>query len=538
MISISGDSASKGIAMGSLRIFKSGAKVERMLVSDVEAESERFLEAVHEAKRQLNSLKRKANSETIENGAQILEAHEMLMDDENFKGEIIDYIKEECVNAEYALVRVTNDLSEEFASLDDDYISGRSADIRQVSSRLLTILSGKDMDFSANHGPEIVIADELTPGEIVYMGKKKLAGCIIRQGAYNSHASIILRSMGIPAVIGVEVNPDLLKDGMTAVVNGNDGSVILDPTEEIASAARKEIVEQAEKTKKLAELKGVRTRTGSGREVLVSANIGSVLGADNALLNDAEGIGLFRSEFLFLGRNRMPSEDEQFEAYKTVAQKMEGKRVVIRTLDMGADKQVPYIMMRPEVNPALGMRGIRLCFKEKEIFKTQLRAILRASVYGNIAIMYPMIVSDKEVLTAKALLNEAVDELKERNVEYKVPKQGVMIETPAAVMIMNELCDVADFFSIGTNDLVQYSLALDRQSPGRNGYGDMHHPAIIRMIDMCVKTAREHGKHIGICGELGADTTLTRHFVETGIDELSVAPSMVLKIREEILNLE
>ncbi|MDE6052633.1 MAG: phosphoenolpyruvate--protein phosphotransferase, partial [Lachnospiraceae bacterium] len=438
------------------------------------------------------------------------------------------------VNAEYAVAITGDNFAGMFAGMDDEYMQARAADVKDISARLVRNLSGQGaVDFSTME-PSIIVADDLSPSETVQMDKKKILAFVTVHGSTNSHTAILARMMSIPALIGVEMDLNQIQTGMTAVVDGTAGEVIFEPTEFQCSEAEKKIKNEKEKLRLLQELKGKKNETSDGRTINIYANIGSVSDVGYVLENDAGGIGLFRSEFLYLGRDDFPSEEEQFQAYKQVVQTMGQKKVIIRTLDIGADKQADYFELGKEDNPALGYRAIRICLKQPEIFKTQLRALLRAAAYGNLSIMYPMIISAEEVKQIYAIVKEVEQELKEAQIPHRIPEQGIMIETPAAVMVSDELAELVDFFSIGTNDLTQYTLAIDRQNQRLEDFYNPHHKAILRMIKMVVDNAHKCGKWAGICGELGADTELTQEFVNMGVDELSVAPPMVLRVREKV----
>ena len=443
-------------------------------------------------------------------------------------------IRNEMVNAEYAVAVTGDNFAEMFASMDDDYMQARSADIRDISNRLVQNLCGHAPVDMNDMEPSIIVADDLSPSETVQMDKDKILGFVTVHGSTNSHTAILARMMNIPALIGVPVELDALQNGMQAVVDGFAGTFVVEPSKEVCEQTKARMAEEAEKQQLLQQMKGQETVTKDGRQVHLYANIGSVSDIASVLDNDAEGIGLFRSEFLYLGKTDFPTEEEQFNAYKQALQLMAGKKVIIRTLDIGADKQVDYFNLGQEDNPAMGYRAIRICLKQPEIFKTQLRALLRAAVYGNLSVMYPMITSTEEVEQIFAIVEEVRAELDAAGIPYKMPEQGVMIETPAAVMISDELAEMVDFFSIGTNDLTQYTLAIDRQNAKLDDFYNAHHKAILRMIRMVVENAHKCGKWAGICGELGADLELTDAFMEMGVDELSVAPSMVLKVRKNI----
>lgn len=532
---LKGKSVYKGIALGKISVLKKNDYVvKRIKADDVEGEIGRVSQAKELACAQLQKLYEKALKEVGEASAAIFEVHQMMLDDADFNEAIENIIRTQEVNAEYAVASAGDSFSEMFASMDDDYMRARAADIKDISERLVQNLIGgeeNDMDFDE---PVIVVADDLTPSETVQMDKEKILAFVTVHGSTNSHTAILARMMNIPALIGVDMNLEELKTGMEAVVDGFEGEMTLEPTEEVRNATLTKIAEEEEKTRLLLELKGKENITLGGKKIEIYANIGSASDVGYVLENDAGGIGLFRSEFLYIGRNELPSEEEQFQAYKQVAQNMAGKKVIIRTLDIGADKQADYLDLGEEENPALGYRAIRICLSQPEIFKTQLRAIFRASTYGNISIMYPMITSVEEVEKIQRIVAEVKKELYECDIPYKDVEEGVMIETPAAVMISDELAEMVDFFSIGTNDLTQYTLAIDRQNEKLDSFYNPHHKAVLKMIQMVVDNSHKAGKWTGICGELGADTELTETFVKMGVDELSVAPSMILKLRKII----
>ncbi len=531
----SGKSVYKGITMGPVAVLeKQDDLVRRRKIDDPEQEIERTGAACEQAKDQLGKLYDKAVKEVGEASAAIFEVHQMMLEDDDYLESIHNIIRTELVNAEYAVAQTGDNFSEMFASMDDDYMKARAADVKDISNRLIRILSGAgDTDLSSME-PSILIADDLSPSETVQLDKEKILAFVTVHGSSNSHTAILARTMNIPALIGVPLRLDDIKNGMMAVVDAHEGTVTFDPDEAMMARASERIAQEKEKLRLLEELKGKENVTLSGKEIKIFANIGSVSDVGYVLENDAGGIGLFRSEFLYLGRTDFPTEEEQFQAYKQVLQTMAGKKVIIRTLDIGADKQVDYFNLAKEENPALGYRAIRICLKQPDIFKTQLRALLRAAVFGNLSIMYPMITSAEEVQKIYEIVAETEKELKEAEVPYKVPEQGIMIETPAAVMISDELAEIVDFFSIGTNDLTQYTLAIDRQNEKLDDFYNPHHKAILRMIKMVVDNSHKCGKWTGICGELGADTELTEEFINMGVDELSVSPSMVLKVRQRV----
>lgn len=528
-----GKSVYKGIVMGPVAVLKKNDyQVKRARIEDPEAEVKRVKEAVEVSKKQLGRLYDKAVREVGEASAAIFEVHQMMLEDEDYLESMQNMIRTELVNAEYAAAATGDNFAEMFAAMDDEYMKARSADVKDISERLVRNLSGEGDNDLSSMEPSIIVADDLSPSETVQMDKEKILAFVTVHGSTNSHTAILARMMNIPALIGVPMDLNGLKTGMTAVVDGFSGQVIFEPEEDVRKETEKRMQEEAEKQKLLEELKGKENITPDGRKINIYANIGSVGDLGYVMENDAGGIGLFRSEFLYLGRNDFPTEEEQFQAYKQAVQTMAGKKVIIRTLDIGADKQVDYFNLGKEENPALGYRAIRICLKQPEIFKAQLRALFRAAVYGNLSVMYPMITSTEEVEKIYAIVAEVEEELKKQEVQYKIPEQGIMIETPAAVMISDRLAEMVDFFSIGTNDLTQYTLAIDRQNEQLDDFYNPHHEAVLRMIRMVVENAHKCGKWAGICGELGADLTLTEQFVRMGVDELSVAPSMILKLRK------
>ena len=528
-----GKSVYKGIVMGPVAVLKKNDyQVKRARIEDPEAEVKRVKEAVEVSKKQLGRLYDKAVREVGEASAAIFEVHQMMLEDEDYLESMENMIRTELVNAEYAAAATGDNFAEMFAAMDDEYMKARSADVKDISERLVRNLSGEGDNDLSSMEPSIIVADDLSPSETVQMDKEKILAFVTVHGSTNSHTAILARMMNIPALIGVPMDLNGLKTGMMAVVDGFSGQVIFEPEEDVRKETEKRMQEEAEKQKLLEELKGKENITPDGRKINIYANIGSVGDLGYVMENDAGGIGLFRSEFLYLGRNDFPTEEEQFQAYKQAVQTMAGKKVIIRTLDIGADKQVEYFNLGKEENPALGYRAIRICLKQPEIFKAQLRALFRAAVYGNLSVMYPMITSTEEVEKIYAIVAEVEEELKAQEVQYKIPEQGIMIETPAAVMISERLAEMVDFFSIGTNDLTQYTLAIDRQNEQLDDFYNPHHEAVLRMIRMVVENAHKCGKWAGICGELGADLTLTEQFVRMGVDELSVAPSMILKLRK------
>ena len=535
MMWFSGKTVYKGIQMGPVLVLKGNdSQVKRDKIQDADAEVERVGLAVEKAQQQLGKLYDKAVKEVGETSAAIFEVHQMMLEDEDYLDAIHNMIRTEMVNAEYAVAVTGDNFSEMFAGMDDDYMKARAADIKDISNRLVQNLQGKeDIDLNSSE-PAIIVAEDLSPSETVQMDKDKILAFVTVHGSSNSHTAILARMMNIPALIGVPLDLDALHSGMTAVVDGFKGEIIFEPDEQTCEDAKKRMEEEQEKLHLFQSLKGKENVTLDGKKINVFANIGSVGDVGYVLENDAGGIGLFRSEFLYLGRDNFPTEEEQFQAYKQVAQMMAGKKVIIRTLDIGADKQVDYFNLGKEENPAMGYRAIRICLKQPEIFRTQLRALFRAAVFGNLSVMYPMIISVEEVQKIYEIVDSVKAELDSDGVPYKIPEQGIMIETPAAVMVSDELAELVDFFSIGTNDLTQYTLAIDRQNEKLDDFYNAHHKAILRMIKMTVENAHKAGKWAGICGELGADLELTEEFVRMGVDELSVAPSMVLKLRKVI----
>ena len=528
-----GKSVYKGTAIGPVSVLKKKDSLVKRIHIDNTAEELKRLDAAKErTMTQLRQLYEKALQEVGEVNAAIFEVHQMMLEDDDYQDAIHSMIQNEEVNAEYAVAVTGDNFAEMFANMDDEYMQARSADVRDISNRLVRNLSGEEQIDWSTMEPSIIVADDLTPSETVQMDKSKILAFVTVHGSTNSHTAILARMMNIPALIGVPLELEKIHNGTRAIVDGKEAVFYLDPEEEqIRQAEAAQQTEQRQRSL-LANYKGRESVTKSGRKVNVYANIGSVSDVAYVLENDAEGIGLFRSEFLYLGRDSLPDETEQFNAYRQVLQMMAGKKVIIRTLDIGADKQVDYFQLGREDNPAMGYRAIRICLKQPEIFKVQLRALLRAAVYGNLSIMYPMITSTEEVKQIYEIVAEVEEELKAQGVQYRIPEQGIMIETPAAVMISDRLAELVDFFSIGTNDLTQYTLAIDRQNERLDDFYNPHHEAILRMIQMVVENAHKCGKWAGICGELGADPTLTEQFVRMGVDELSVAPSMILKLRK------
>lgn len=537
MEKFAGKSIFRKVAIGKIFFYeKNTAVVKRTKIEDAKTELDRFEHAKETAKAQLQNLYEKALQEVGDSGAAIFEVHMMMIDDLDYNGSIQNMIESQSVNAEYAVAMTGDNFSTMFAEMDDDYMKARAADVKDISERLVSVLSGVDNDMGNLDEPVILVADDLAPSETVQMDKSKLLAFVTEHGSSNSHTAILARTMNIPAIIGVPIKKEW--HGHMAIVDGYAGCVIIDPDEEEIEKAQKAVAEEEEKQKLLKALKGEKTITKDGKEIHLYANIGSVADTAAVLMNDSEGIGLFRSEFLYLESDTYPTENEQFNAYKTVAENMAGKKVIIRTLDIGADKQVDYFELDKEENPALGYRAIRICLTRQEVFKTQLRALLRASAYGNISIMFPMIIAVDEVRKIKQILKEVKDELREQGIPFKDVEIGVMIETPAAVMVSEQLAQEVDFFSIGTNDLTQYTLAIDRQNPKLDEFYDAHHPAVLKLIQMTIENGHKGGAWVGICGELGADLELTETFLRMGVDELSVSPTFVLPIRNRVRSLD
>lgn len=532
-----GKSVCRGIAIGRLWVFaKKEQQIIRVKISDTEKEMERFNRARAEAVVQLQTLYDKARREVGEANAAIFEIHQMMLEDEDYTDSVKNIINFQQVNAEYAIGVTADNYANMFAAMEDDYMRARAADVRDISERLLSILQGGKSNSLGTKEPVIVLAGDLAPSETVQMDKDKILSFVTVQGSVNSHTAILARTMNIPALVGTDLALSEELNGQEAIVDGFEGVIYINPDEETKVRLMQRKAEEEEKKKLLLTLKGKEDITLDGQRVMLYANIGNIRDLAMVSQNDAGGIGLFRSEFIYLESNHFPTEDEQFQIYKSVAETMAGKRVIIRTLDIGADKKVDYFGLEPEENPAMGYRAIRICLSQPEIFKTQLRAILRASMYGNIAVMYPMITSVGEIRRIRKIMEEVKKELSGQQIAYRDVLQGIMIETPAAVIISEELAKEVDFFSIGTNDLTQYTLAIDRQNPKLDTFYDAHHPAILRMIRMTVENAHNAGIWAGICGELGADTTLTEEFLKMGVDELSVSPGQILPVRQVIRN--
>lgn len=540
MITLEGKSVFGGVAIGKIQFYKRNEiTIKRTRVEDVEAEVERFQNAKAKTLELLKGLYEKALEDVGEANAMIFEAHQLMLEDPDYVESIENIIRTQDVNAEYAIGATADNFAAIFEAMDDAYMQGRAADVRDVSERLLQALSSQNETVMVMDEPVIIAADDLVPSETVQLDKEKVLSFVTMYGSANSHTAILARTMNIPAVIGLGEALKEEYDGKVAIVDGVDGKVYIDPDEETMASMQKKQKKDQEQKELLNQLKGKENVTKSGQKVNVYANIGNLADVGAVLKNDAGGIGLFRSEFLYLESNTYPTEEQQFAVYKKVAETMAGKKVIIRTLDIGADKQVDYFKLDKEDNPALGYRAIRICLTRPEIFKTQLRALYRASAYGQISIMFPMIISVAEVKKIKEIVEEVKAELRTEGAAFREDVElGIMIETPAAVMVSRELAKEVDFFSVGTNDLTQYTLAIDRQNQKLEDFYDSHHPAVLAMIRMAAESAHAEGKWIGICGELGADVTLTETFLKMGIDELSVAPGMVLKVRQKIREAE
>ena len=531
-----GKSVFGGIAIGRISVHKKDEQqVKRVRIEDSEQEILRYRQAKQTAMEQLQGLYRKALKEVGEANAAIFEIHQMMLEDDDYNESVENIIRMQQVNAEYAVASTGDNFAQMFSAMDDDYMRARSADVKDISERVLSVLGGRATGIAASGEPGIIVADDLAPSETVQLNKDLVLSFVTVHGSVNSHTAILARTMSIPALIGTAIPLTDDIDGKVGIVDGKNGCIYVDPDEDTLGRMQQLKLEEQEKKELLQTLKGRENITIDGKKIMLYANIGNSKDLAAVLQNDAGGIGLFRSEFIYLERDTFPTEEEQFQIYRTVAETMAGKPVIIRTLDIGADKKCDYFEMEPEENPAMGCRAIRICLTRPEIFKTQLRALFRASAFGNISIMYPMIISVDEVRKIKTIVAEIRQELTEQGVTFGEPKQGIMIETPAAVMMSEELAKEVDFFSIGTNDLTQYTLAIDRQNPKLDAFYDPHHPAVLRMIQMVVENAHKAGIWAGICGELGADTTLTRRFLAMGVDELSMSPGSILPVRKIIL---
>ena len=528
-----GKSIFKGIAIGKILFYQKGEQpVKRMKIEDTAEQIKRYEDARAKAAEQLQGLYEKALKEVGEANAAVFEVHQMMLEDDDYIDSVVNIIETQQVNAEFAVATTGDNFAKMFAEMEDDYFKARAADVKDISERMVNILSGNESGGALGDEPVIVVAEDLAPSETVQMDKEKLLAFVTRLGSANSHTAILARTMNIPALIEVDIKEEW--NGKMAVVDGYTGTFYIDPDEETLKKMQEKKEEDIKARELLQDLKGKEDRTVDGKHIKLYANIGGVKDVTSVLANDAAGIGLFRSEFLYLEADNYPDEEAQFQAYKTVAENMAGKKVIVRTLDIGADKQVDYFNLAHEENPAMGYRAIRICLDRRDIFRTQLRALLRASAYGNIGIMYPMIISVDEVKEIKKIVESIKAELTEKGIEYGEVEQGIMIETPAAVMISDLLAEEVDFFSIGTNDLTQYTLAIDRQNSKLDNIYDSHHPAVLRMIQKTIENGHKAGCWVGICGELGADMTLTETFLKMGIDELSVSPTFVLPIRKLI----
>lgn len=528
-----GKSIFKGIAIGKILFYQKGEQpVKRVKIEDTAEQIKRYEDARAKAAEQLQGLYEKALKEVGEANAAVFEVHQMMLEDDDYIDSVVNIIETQQVNAEFAVATTGDNFAKMFAEMEDDYFKARAADVKDISERMVNILSGNESGGALGDEPVIVVAEDLAPSETVQMDKEKLLAFVTRLGSANSHTAILARTMNIPALIEVDIKEEW--NGKMAVVDGYTGTFYIDPDEETLKKMQEKKEEDIKARELLQELKGKEDITVDGKHIKLYANIGGVKDVTSVLANDAVGIGLFRSEFLYLEADNYPDEEEQFQAYKTVAENMAGKKVIVRTLDIGADKQVDYFNLDHEENPAMGYRAIRICLDRRDIFRTQLRALLRASAYGNIGIMYPMIISVDEVKEIKKIVESIKAELTEKGIEYGEVEQGIMIETPAAVMISDLLAEEVDFFSIGTNDLTQYTLAIDRQNSKLDNIYDSHHPAVLRMIQKTIENGHKAGCWVGICGELGADMTLTETFLKMGIDELSVSPTFVLPIRKLI----
>ncbi len=530
-----GKSVFGGIAIGRIRVYqKNRQQVRRTRIEDTEAELARYERARIETVNQLKVLYEKALVEVGEENAAIFEIHGMMLEDGDYNESVQNMIQSNCINAEFAVAATGDNLSQMFAAMQDEYMRARAADIKDITERIIGNLQGTAKEDKVVGEPAIIVAEDLAPSETVQLDKKLILSFVTIQGSPNSHTAILARTMGIPALVGTSIPPEADLDGKMAIVDGTTGVLYVEPEEGLLREMEGRKEEEVRKRELLLEMKGQESITADGHRIRLYANIGNIDDLAAVLENDAEGIGLFRSEFLYLQRDTYPTEDEQFAIYKKVAETMAGKTAIIRTLDIGADKQCEYFGLEKEENPALGCRAIRICLKRPEIFKTQLRALYRASAFGRLAIMYPMIISPEEVRRIKKITEEVKRELRTQEIEYGEPEQGIMIETPAAVMMSRELAREVDFFSIGTNDLTQYTLAIDRQNQNLEEFYDPHHPAILRMIEMTVQNAHAEGIWVGICGELGGDREVTDSLLRMGVDELSVSPGNILPLRKAI----
>ncbi len=539
MITCQGKSVFSGVAIGKIFVYKKAENtVEKYQIEDTVAEFERFKAAQAKAITQLQALYEKTCKDIGEEEAMIFEMHQQLLEDLDYVESIQGIIENDKLNAEYAVFVTAEQFAAMFIAMNDEYMSGRAVDVKDVSERVVSILNGSQVSAEAMPEPVIILAEDLAPSETVQFEKDKMLAIVTQKGSANSHTAILARMMNIPSLVTTDIELDMDYNGKMAVVDGFTGKIYIEPDEVTLAEMKGKQKVAEERRRMLQTLKGLPTVTKSGKHVHLYANIGGVEDVDSVLENDSEGIGLFRSEFLYLGRDDYPSEDEQFEAYKAVVSRMGGKKVIIRTLDIGADKQADYFNIAKEENPALGFRAIRICLERVDMFKTQLRAIYRASAFGKVSIMFPMIISVSEIVRIKEIVEEVKTELTQNDIAFGDVELGIMIETPAAVMISDQLAAEVEFFSIGTNDLTQYTLAIDRQNQALEPFYDAHHDAVLRMIQKTIENAHAHGAWCGICGELGADMELTRRFIQMGIDELSVSPVFTLELRKKIRETE
>ena len=532
-------SVNSGVAMGPLRLFKKQEEtVKKTKVEDVSAECERFYAARDKSVEELGEIYEKALQTVAEEEAEIFAVHQIMLQDDDFNDAILGLIKEEHVNAEYAVQQTGENFAQMFLAMDSAYMQGRAADMKDISARMIKNLSGSDdAEICSGDEPFILFAEDLTPSETIQLDKDKILAFATVYGSDNSHTAILARSMGIPALIGVDLKVEDAVNGTMAAVDAYSGTLYVDPDEETTARIREDIAAYNKEKSDLMQYRSLPTETRDGRKIQLFANIASPADMDNVLKNGAEGIGLFRSEFLYLESRDFPAEDVQFNAYREVLEKMEGKTVIIRTLDIGADKRIDYLDLGQEENPAMGLRAIRICLTRPEIFKTQIRALLRASVYGNLSVMFPMITSPSEIDAITAIIDTCMDELKVEGTAFKDFRRGIMIETPAAAVISDILAEKVDFFSIGTNDLTQYTMAIDRQNDALSGFLDTHHEAILRLMKLTAKNAKKAGIEVGVCGELGCDEALSEMFLEAGFDELSMSPAKILGVRKHIREL-
>lgn len=533
-----GKAAYRGVALGTIHILKKQQyEIKREKVEDTEAECRKFEAAIRTALGQMQNLYKAAMGRTETEGASIIQAQQVILQDEEFLKGVKEKIEKQHINAEYAVYLTGEEFADTLANTEDEYTKERAADVKDITERLVRCLYNRKDEMADFEQPVIIVAEDLTPSETIRMDKSKVLAFVTGRGSVNSHVAILAKTMNIPALVGVEMDMSMLKTGMEAVVDGFLGEFIIEPDEGQKEHVKRELEESKKQQEKLRELVGKEDVTLSGRRISLLANAGSLEDIQKAMQNGAGGIGLFRSELLYIGKDRLPTEEEQFEIYKQAVEAVNGKKIIIRTMDMGADKQAEYLNLGYEENPALGCRAIRIALTQPEILKAQLRALYRAAIYGDIAIMYPMIISVEEVKAVKKLSSEAKAELAKKQLPYRDVEEGIMIETPAAALISDELAGMVDFFSIGTNDLTQYTLAIDRQNEKLDPFYDPHHKAVRRLMEYVVAQAKRAGIHVGICGELGSDMELTEWFVGMGVDELSVTPSSVLEVRQRIRNL-